>query len=637
MPTSELEHHVYRFGDFTLDLERGAVLRAGEELKLRPKAFEVLRYLVEQHGRLVGKDELLDAVWSPVVVTEDSVTQCLMEIRQALDDHDHSLIRTVPRRGYIFEGAVQGPGPVPQVVTPAHEVLGIRRPPTHRRRHLLLVLLAVLLLALWWRGDDRGNHGPAAIANKGADPTSIAVLPFVDMSPRGDQAWFADGISEEILNRLAAIRDLRVIARTSSFAFKGKQAGIDEIAGTLGVDHVLEGSVRRTGNDVRITAQLIRAEDSSHLWSQTYDRTLEDVLGVQDDIAGAVAAALEKRLAVPASGSAARIDESAYEAYLKGRFFFNRRGDGDVARALRQFGQAIRLHPGFARAWAGLAGAWRVHAYEPGADRSASEVQLKRAAERAIALDPTSAEAYIRLGHYYRDIHERPKAIPYYRKAFALEPDDPFILSMRATVAEEEGKLEQAIALQRKAIAGDPLSFMYRDALILYLLAADRLVDARAEIRDTRPLFPGNVSRLDDHLLTITLLEGRFDEALQIAGRMPPGKLRDQAIVVARARAGDVGASRIFARFDSPKNVEAAIQLSEIHALLEDPDAAFDWLEVARARAGDPVADRDSWLALYNTRYSPFLRRLQSDPRWEQGREANWQRWNALREARPGQ
>ena len=240
------------FGDFALDLRRRALSRGGIEVFLRPKSFEVLCQLVQNHGTLISRQQLLDLVWGRTVVTEDSVTQCVLDVRRAIGDEHQQFVRTVPRRGYVFVAPVVA------------------------------------------------AEADAASAAKSPVPVAIAVLPFVDMSPGHDQRYLADGIAEEILDRLARSKNLRVIARTSSFALRSPALDVPTIAAKLDVDYVLEGSVRRSGHRVRVTAQLIDAECNSHVWSSTHDRSFTDLFALQDDIATTVASGLQAVLAQPA-------------------------------------------------------------------------------------------------------------------------------------------------------------------------------------------------------------------------------------------------------------------------------------------------------------------------------------------------
>src|SRR5688572_1103419 len=333
--------HRYSFGEFTLDLERGALLRRGVDVELRPKSFEVLRVLVERHGRLVTKQELLDAVWGRVVVTEGSVAKCLIEIRRAIDDRSQKLIRTVPRRGYIFDGPVtvgDGDARAPTLTA----AVATRRPHVDAIRRWTLgaaLAVAVIIAASWAVVALRGEVAPpGASETRQARAPSVAVLPFADMSAEGEYEYLADGIAEEILNLLAKAPSVTVIARSSSFAFKGRNADIATIAGTLNVTHVLEGSLRRSGNQVRITARFVDAKTSAELWTATYDREIDDVFAVQSDIAAAVAGALRGTL--DGSGELATSDGRAYERYLLGRFLFNRRQPGDLTSAESAYRQA---------------------------------------------------------------------------------------------------------------------------------------------------------------------------------------------------------------------------------------------------------------------------------------------------------
>ena len=222
------------FDVYTLDLMRCALLRGGETIGLRPKAFDVLRYLVEHAGRLVSKEELVGAVWRGISVTDDSVVQCVKDIREALSDDNHRIIQTVPRRGYLFAARV--------------------------------------------------------------GPSSIAVLPFADLSGDSENSeYLGDGLAEELINTLTQIPGLKVTSRSSSFRFRGKAQDIRSIGKALNVTTILEGSVRRAGDQLRITAQLVSVDDGYHLWSETYDRRLGDVLAIQEDIARAIADRLQVR------------------------------------------------------------------------------------------------------------------------------------------------------------------------------------------------------------------------------------------------------------------------------------------------------------------------------------------------------
>lgn len=256
---------------------------------------------------------------------------------------------------------------------------------------------------------------------------AIAVLPFVNMSDDPDNEYFSDGISDELLNVLVKVEGLRVVSRTSSFAFKGKDISIPSIAKELNVEHVLEGSVRKAGNTVRVTAQLIDVRTDSHLWSGTYDRELEDIFAIQDEIAGQIVQALKVALGAGEQKEPLRTQKptenlQAYERYLRGRYLWQRRGEDNIRHAIDLFEQAIKLDPQFARAWSSLAAA---HITLPSYSAAPVEEHYSQAAsvaQKALALDDTLAEAYAVLGDVARSGERWAEAKVHYLRATASEP-----------------------------------------------------------------------------------------------------------------------------------------------------------------------------------------------------------------------
>jgi len=376
----EPEHTIYSFGAFTLDVARGTLNRDGVESRLRPKAYAVLRYLVAHPGRLVGKQELLDAVWGSTVVTEGSLTQCVIEIRRALGDAEQRLLRTVPRQGFLFDAAVTAttpPSQPPATNSPAEVRAATRVPagqPSLPLRPLATALFGLLLLsgfASWFIAHRAADPAPetATAPRAATSARSIAVLRFLDLSPLGDQAYFADGLAEEILHLLAQSPDLKVIARSSSFAFEPGSVDLGTVAEQLDVDYVLEGSVRRAAEQLRITVQLIDTSTLSHVWSRTYDRTLSRVLEVQGEVAADVASALAVSLELPPASTSPE-GAAAQDLYLLGRHLFLRRGPGDLDAAERHFQRAVQLDPQHARAWTALAGVYHVRALDVLHDRN---------------------------------------------------------------------------------------------------------------------------------------------------------------------------------------------------------------------------------------------------------------------------
>ncbi len=368
---------------------------------------------------------------------------------------------------------------------------------------------------------------PAASAAAGmpAAENSIAVLPFADMSERKDQEYFSDGLSEELVDRLARIPDLSVPGRTSSFYFKGKQATIAEIAKTLGVTHVLEGSVRKAGDRLRVTVQLIRADNGYHLWSETYDRKLDDIFKIQDDISALVIKALKLALS-PVTAATANPNVDANDLYLRAKFIYGGLTTDSTARTMVLLQQALSLDPRFALRWALLARARSYKAWqsdESSLTDAASEIrEAREAAERAVSLAPTLADGHLALGRIYlyedRDI---AKASDQFERAIALEPQNSYALLQRGILAGRQGRFDEATRLGRKALALDPL-----DSNIMIVLAGECLAmgdGAAAEhlARKVRELYPDN--KFWEKQLEIALvLQGKTREALR--ARRDPGR-----------------------------------------------------------------------------------------------------------------
>lgn len=600
---------VYRFGAFTLDGERGTLRGPDGELRLRPKSYDLLLYLVRHPGRLVGREELLNAVWGHTAVTDDSVTQCLVEIRRVLGDESRSMVRTVPRRGYRLEVPVDSPagrdgGPG------AGEKLS-RRPVKWTFAAAAMAGTALLAALAWW-GSARHSPAPAP----GAIPAgnAIAVLPFADLSEAGDQDHFGAGIAEEILNLLAQLDSLKVIARTSSFAFQGQAMDVRDIARRLGVTHVLEGSVRRSGDRMRITAQLVDGRDGVHLWSHSYDREVGDIFDLQLEIAQQVSAVLAAALHV--ESPARHRDVRAYEHLLRGRFLFQRRAPGDMERAREHFEAAVALDPEDGAAWAALSGCLTVEISEGRLDFAAVLPRALEAAQRAVALSPGLPEAHLRAARAYDYAGDEALAWRHIGIAEALNPDDPLLLGFKAGAALARDDLAGALALQERVVALDPLSVVMRNNYAYMLQAAGRLAEARAQLQTGLEISPGRHD-FTVALARVLVLEGRHEEAIADLPEASPGGDADVVRAVALHALGRVEeAQAAVSRLETGTSDHAAVQLAEVHAQLGDVEAAWRWLDEARRRMQAEMRG-DGWRWRPRVRSSGFLRPLESDPRWQ--------------------
>jgi TolB-like protein/DNA-binding winged helix-turn-helix (wHTH) protein/Tfp pilus assembly protein PilF len=635
----------YTFGNFTLDLRRGALLHEDVEVKLRPKSFAVLHYLVERAGELVAKDELMNAVWGSVVVTEGSLTQCLIDVRRALGDEDQALVRTVPRRGYLFDTAVRqlsdhearleppSAATTPTGIAPSTVDDDPEAPVPLQAAFItaFVVVLVALSVTAWWRISmhraamavpaNSASSTPAASAQRATPPAnSIAVLPFVNMSADPDQAYFSDGISEEILNALAQSPTLHVIARTSSFAFKQRQnLGVDDIAARLNVAYVLEGSVRKSGDRVRITAQLVDGRDSSHLWSETYDRPLADALDVQSDVAARVAHSLKVTLAsaLPQHEAALHYDPAATEAYLRGMYFYWRRAPGDAERARASFEKTLRIEPRHVRAWAWLARVYGVQV-SVGALGYQEGVRLRRrAVDTALAIDPDLAVLQMTAAEVAIEADDPEGAAKHVLRAYDLDPNDMMVLSWVSDTLGRDHRFEEVEAVLRKQLSLDPLSSMLHQNFALVLASHGHPDEARHEFAAALEISPGSNPFIDMDLARILVQEKKYGEALEQAGKRLRGYDRTQVEAMAydglgRRSEADAAINRLAASHD----VNEAVRLAEVYGHRGDANAAFRWIRTAYDRVGPHPWETGHDEALWVILSSPFIKPLQNDPRW---------------------
>jgi TolB-like protein/DNA-binding winged helix-turn-helix (wHTH) protein/tetratricopeptide (TPR) repeat protein len=610
-PQSNLIHE---FGDFELDtLRRVLVSRIdGQQVDITGRVIEALVYLVERPGQLVEKKALIEALWPHVIVEDGNLSQTIHTLRRVLGEKpgEHRYIATVPGRGYKFvaEVKVRGAQTAPVAV------------PSRRPKWILagigsaMVLLAVIAVLAW--RDRSPPPAPPAIA---AQP-SIAVLPFVDMSAEQDQAHFADGLSEEILNILAHADALRVIARTSSFSFRDQNADIGTIAQRLAVSHVLEGSVRKSGERVRITAQLIDGATSAHVWSDTYDRDVHDIFGVQREIAAAVADALHVTLRRAGPTRAETSSTQAYEHYLQGRHLFHRRSGEDLLQAKSHFEEAVRIDPDYGRAWAGLAGVYLVGRYER-VDLPDAMPNWRVAAERAVTAAPDLAEAHVRAAQYYLHAGDEKAAQSHIDRATTLDPQEPLLLGRTLARLINAGRLEDAIELQVGIVATDPLSAANRGTLGSLLAMVGRLPEAEAELERALELSPAGVNTLAA-IADVLILQGRTDEALEVIPRLPDGHLRYVRLALAHFARGDereanADLARLLALAENPDSEPAvAVAVAEVYAARNDTDRAFQWLNTASRGLLKQPGILPSAVLVDLVHMSPFLKPLHADPRW---------------------
>jgi TolB-like protein/Tfp pilus assembly protein PilF len=552
----------YRFGDVELIPVRRRLLVAGKGTDVGPRAFDVLLALVERAGELVTKDELLARAWPGVVVEENNLAQQVVALRKILGNE---AIATIPGRGYQF------------TMAPRAGASGQAR---------------------------RASDGSAAIP-------SIAVLPFEDRSAERDQEFFADGLAEEVLNTLARVRGLRVVSRTSAFRFKGERCDIATIARALGVAWVLEGSVRKSSDRIRVAAQLINAETDAHAWSATYDRDVRDLFAVQDEIAKAVVKEIQPALFAneTASSSAGRTkDMEAHRLYLHGRFLAARSIPDDVEKGIAYLESSLEREPAMAIGWATLARAHATRASFAWAREQADEfARARKAAQRAIELDPELAEGHSALA-WVRFVFDWDwlAATESAHRALELAPGNAEILREAAFQEGTVGTLESAVALARRAVDLDPLNLQALRMLGLRCLDAGLLDDAERATRDALELFPDS-QRTRYHLGRVLALQGRGEEAVSFFDREPDESLRLHGLVIGLHAFGRTQEARAMRAEFIELYPRSWVAHAEVLAFTGDADLAFVALDYA-------VADHSIGICLIRT--NPMLSSLRSDPRW---------------------
>ena len=642
------ETELYEFGPYSLDPAERLILRDGVPLPLTPKIFDTLVCLVRNRGRLLTKDELLREVWPDTFVEEVNLAVNISALRKAFGEgpQDGRYIATIPGSGYRFvaevrkaptkngnqQNSITGNGSAiasqaqttsteqgstdlsHQASNGAGQFSVTPRSLEKNRSWSVLVSVGIglflaaslctyLLLGRWKR-----NTSMAAVP-------SIAVLPFTDLSLAKDQEYFSDGLAEELINYFAKVPGVRVVARSSSFQFKGKNEDLRAVGKKLGVTNILEGSVQREGDHVRIMAELIKAEDGFQLWSETYDRQIGDIFSVQDEIARAVTGALQVNLlsakGLALSAHSRSTNSKAYEAYLRAGYFNSRgRGKADLDNALAYIEQSIRLDAKYAPAWE-----LRSYILDTMADVGLVEpaVGFRRAredAERAIELDPNRAAGYLALAwvQMNRDWNWEGAELSL-NKAAELEPGSAAVLRFRSFLCHSLGHLDEAIEFHKQAIALDPLLAGSHSYMAFLYYAAGQYENAEDEVQKALELNP---QKTYDHFTRgeILLAERRPLEALTEMEQEPAEiwRLTGQTLAYhALGRTGDSNAALSQLIADHQTNM--AYQIAEVYAYRGEPDKAFQWLDRA-------YEQRDA--GLRSLKIDPHMNRLRRDLRYRE-------------------
>ena len=479
-----------------------------------------------------------------------------------------------------------------------------------QRKSLYLVIgIASLILAivagLWLNYRKPKIESVAAVQ---AGSPSIAVLPFVNMSTDKDQDFFSDGLTEELLNDLAKIPGLHVTGRTSSFQFKGQKEDLRVIAKKLNVANILEGSVRKDGKRVRVTAQLVSAEDGFHKWSETYDRELNDIFAVQEEISRNVAEALKVKLLDQKVSLTQKKNGDAYSAYLQGQYFNDRLTTEDLQKAITYYQKAIEIDPNYAPAWTGLARIYRIQANRGDLENDEGYRKAREAVEKAFVLDQNLATAHSEMGWIKRSYDwDWSGAEASFQRALKLEPGNATIIRGAAVLPGTLGRFEEAIELDHKALELDPLNPIIYNNLGLHTYRSEQYDESSKAFKKALELNP-EYPEVHVYLARVYLIQSRNDEAQAEIAKEKNPLWRTYGFALAyhaseKKNEADAALKELTEKYQS----RAAFQIAEVHAFRGETDQAFQWLERAYSQRESDVT---------YVKGDPLLKSIENDPRY---------------------
>jgi len=493
---------MFRFEGYTLDVARASLRTAHRDVPLRPKAFEVLRYLVENADRLVTKDELIQAIWPNVIVTDEALTHCVSEVRQAIGDGGQAIIKTVPRRGYRFAAAVTRP------------IKNAEGPPS---------AAAEVKGAAF--GPDAGGGLTAELSLP--DKPSIAVLPFSNMSGNPEEDYFADGMAEEIITALSRCVWLFVIARNSSFTYKGKVVDVRQVGRELGVRYVLEGSVRRAGNRLRFTGQLIDCSSGAHIWADRFEGTTSDVFDLQDLFTASVVAAIEPKMQlaeIERLNHKPTMNLDAYDLVLRAQQLVDEFTEESLAAALRHLEQALAIDPTHAAAMA-LAAYCRAQLVAQGwtQDLETEAKEGLRLASRAIELGKDDGNVFWMAAYAVLNLQpDAPRARELAYRSLELNPNSAIALGMAGRAELHSGNTSKALELLYRAerlSPREPRGWFITAGIAVAYFHEGRFDEAIAACRRTLNLNPRQAGLLRT-LAACLVKQGRQSEAAEVARKV---------------------------------------------------------------------------------------------------------------------
>lgn len=606
-------------GTWLVEPSLNAISRNGTTLHLEPKVMEVLVCLAEQPGELLPREKLFQTVWPDTFVSDDVLKRAISELRRVFEDdaHEPRVIQTIPKRGYRLVAPV-GPGEqsgeIGLAATRTAVPGWITGYDSRKRRVIALtcgaffVVLTVVGIAAsrwWWKNESRPAPGKIR----------LLVLPFANLSGDPGQSFFSAGLTDELITQLGQLNPSRlgVIASTSSNIIRDKP--ISEISRTLNVQYVVEGSVRRSGNQVRIDVQLVQASDETHIWANSYTRDLTDVLRVQSEVSEAVARQIPANLHLSSLPAPPSVNPEAHDAYLKAKLYWNSRTD--IAKSVILFEEAVRDDPNYAAAYAGLANAYVILGDAPydGILPREANAKARSAAKRALELDPSLAEAHAALGNASVDYdYDLGTAEREYRLALELNPNDPSVHEWLGIVFLIQGKTKEALEEARLCLDFDPVSpagHTLIAEIFYYMREYDKTIEEARRILEVHPYY----LQARYFLGSAYLQKKMYAEAIEQfrVARQASGDNSAMVMAYGHAQAlagshGEALAALQVLETRRQKQYVPAVYLAGLYVGLNDLPNALKYMNLAYEERDDRVV---YW------RIDPMVDPLRSDPEFQ--------------------
>lgn len=609
-----------RFGAFEVDLQSGELRKHGLKIKLQDQPFQILALLLERPGRLVTRDEIRQKLWAADTFVDFDVgsNTAMKRLRDALNDSADSprYIETLPRKGYRWIASVESVPAVDPALQLEHPVEPPAQIATMRSVQFWLIagtLAALLALSV---GFNLGGLRQRLLRTNARTLQSIAVLPLENLTGDSAEEYFADGMTEALIADLGKIGQLRVISRTSVMRYKGTKKSVQEIARELQVDALVEGTIARSGDRVRVTANLIQASPEKHLWADRFERDLPDVLALQDDVSRAIANGIRIRLTPQERirlASAHRVNPDAYQSYLRGLYFWNKLTPESVHLAVDSFQTAIAKDPEYAPAYAGLSTCYNLGYYLLlDIDPKEAFSRARVAASKAVALDENLAEAHVALGDLSQNLWDWPGAQREYRRAIQLDPNQSHARVSYGYLLLALRKPDEAWAELKTAQSLDPVSQVIGISIVISLNYSRRYDEAITSAKQWLQLYPdsGPFHTLlgDAYVQKQMEFPGvtEYVTAEELLGSAPS---RIAALQEAYRTAGMNGFWRKKLILDQdPKSPHfSAYDVARDFAILSDPDNCLLWLEKS-------YTEKDSRLIAITV--DPGFDALRADPRF---------------------